>query len=289
MSAANTDKFLKATRKRAGALDSSGITDAVVDNFGLDSANSLPTDTAISITIDRVDSNGNKTPSKEEEIIGVVSGNRIINSVRGVSGTAQAHSGGSVWEIRLTAEQWNRMVSAMISGHGQDGSHGPTTIIVPTHSATEKTTPVDADEIGLIDSEASNVLKKITWSSIKTALLSFTGTFTNKRITPRVGTVASSATPSINTDTIDFFTITALAAAITSMTSGLTGTPTEGQKLIIRIKDNGTARAITWGASFVSRGGTLPTTTVISKVTTVGLIYDAIASVWGCAAVSQEV
>lgn len=41
------------------------------------------------------------------------------------------------------------------------------------------------------------------------------------------------------------FTITALAAAITSFTTNLSGTPTTGQKLIIRIKDDGTARAIT--------------------------------------------
>jgi hypothetical protein len=56
--------------------------------------------------------------------------------------------------------------------------------------------------------------------------------------------VASSATPTINTDNVDMFTITALAVAITSMTTSLSGTPTTGQKLIIRIKDNGTARAI---------------------------------------------
>jgi hypothetical protein len=123
MPAANTDKFLKATRKRAGALDSSGISSAVIDNFGLDSGSGLPTDTAISIVIDRVDSNGVKTPAKEEEIIGVVSGDQIVNAVRGVSGTAQSHAAGAVWEIRLTAAQWNRMVEGMLAEHGQDGKH----------------------------------------------------------------------------------------------------------------------------------------------------------------------
>jgi hypothetical protein len=84
------------------------------------------------------------------------------------------------------------------------------------------------------------------------------------------------------------FTITALAAAITSMTSGLTGTPHPGQKLIIRILDNGTARAITWGSSFASRGATLPTTTTLSKYLYVGLIYNSTTSTWDCVAVSQE-
>jgi peptidoglycan/xylan/chitin deacetylase (PgdA/CDA1 family) len=113
-----------------------------------------------------------------------------------------------------------------------------------------------------------------------------TQTLTNKRITPRVGTTTSSATPTINTDIYDQYNITALAAAITSMTTNLSGTPTDGQKLTIRIKDNGTARAITWGASFVSSGvATLLATTVVNKTHMVGLIYDSAAAKWVCVAV----
>ena len=77
-----------------------------------------------------------------------------------------------------------------------------------------------------------------------------TNILTNKRITARTGTVASSATPTINTDNVDYYSITALAAAITSFTTNLSGVPTIGQTLWISIKDNGTARAIAWGASF---------------------------------------
>ena len=118
--------------------------------------------------------------------------------------------------------------------------------------------------------------------------ISSTNTLTNKRITPRVSSEASSATPTINTDNVDAHSITALAAAITSMTTNLSGTPTNFQKLTIRIKDNGTARAITWGASFEAKGVALPTTTVISKVLTAGFIYDTVTSKWGCVASCQE-
>lgn len=38
------------------------------------------------------------------------------------------------------------------------------------HAATEKTTPVDADEFGLVDSAASWVLKRLTWANLKTTL-----------------------------------------------------------------------------------------------------------------------
>lgn len=118
--------------------------------------------------------------------------------------------------------------------------------------------------------------------------ISSTDIFTNKRIAPRVTTITSSATPTINTDNCDAVTITALATAITSMTSNLSGTPNNFDKLIIRIKDDGTARAITWGASFIAKGTSLPTTTVISKLLTVGFIYDTVAGTWGCVASSQE-
>jgi hypothetical protein len=118
--------------------------------------------------------------------------------------------------------------------------------------------------------------------------ISSTNTLTNKRVTPRVSSETSSATPTINVDNVDAHSITALAAAITSMTTNLSGTPTNFQKLIIRIKDDGTARAITWGASFEAKGVALPTTTVISKVLTVGFIYDTVTSKWGCVASAQE-
>lgn len=105
----------------------------------------------------------------------------------------------------------------------------------------------------------------------------------------RVTSIASSATPTFNTDTCDMVSITALAAAITSMTSGRSGTPTDGQPLWFRIKDNGSARAITWGADFESVAGVaLPATTVISKRLTVAFMYDIVALKFSMVGVIQE-
>jgi hypothetical protein len=113
-----------------------------------------------------------------------------------------------------------------------------------------------------------------------------TTTLTNKRVTPRVTTITSSGTPTVNTDNTDVVDITALAEAITSMTTNLTGTPTIGEVLVFQIKDNGTARAITWGASFTAKGVALPTTTVINKLLTVGFFWNG--SNWGCVGSAQE-
>lgn len=107
-------------------------------------------------------------------------------------------------------------------------------------------------------------------------------------LVPRVTTITSSATPTINTDVCDAVTITALATSITSMTSGLSGAPNNFDKLNIRIKDDGTARSITWGTSFLAGGIPLPTTTVISKVLSVYLEWDSVATVWKIKGVMQE-
>lgn len=114
--------------------------------------------------------------------------------------------------------------------------------------------------------------------------VSSTNTLTNKRRTRRLVTTTQSATPTINTDNTDIANITGLAQAITSFTTNLSGTPVDGDLLEIRITDNGTARAITWGASFSSTTVTLPTTTVISTMLRVGFEWNG--STWACIAVA---
>jgi hypothetical protein len=134
---------------------------------------------------------------------------------------------------------------------------------------------------------ASNrgALSSADWSAFNSKVsASSTDTLTNKRITARTGTTTSSATPTINTDNVDYYSITALAAAITSFTTNLSGTPTIGQTLWISIKDNGTARAITWGASFEASTIALPTTTVINQRLDVAFIWNEFGGTnkWRC-------
>lgn len=106
---------------------------------------------------------------------------------------------------------------------------------------------------------------------------------------PVTTTIVSNASPTVNVGSADHHvTITALATAITSMTTNLSGSPNNFQRLIYRIKDDGTARAITWGATFVSRGATLPTTTVAGKLLTVGFLWNSVTGTYGCVAVAQE-
>lgn len=74
--------------------------------------------------------------------------------------------------------------SRNIDGQAFNGSADITVIAPGTHAATSKATPVDADELPLVDSAASNVLKKLTWANLKATIKTYydsvASTFTNK-------------------------------------------------------------------------------------------------------------
>jgi hypothetical protein len=105
------------------------------------------------------------------------------------------------------------------------------------------------------------------------------GRIQNTRIQKRVVTVTQSANPSINSDVTDVASITGLAQAITSIT--MTGTPSDGDQLEIRITDNGTARAITWGTAFeASPLYPLPTITAVNVMLSVVFQWNVATSKW---------
>lgn len=113
-----------------------------------------------------------------------------------------------------------------------------------------------------------------------------TETLTNKRIDPRIQTVTSSATVTPNADSNDLVVITAQAEALSLVNPS--GTPVQGQPMIIRIKDNGTARAITYDTQYRAIGVTLPTTTVISKTHYLGMIYNSTDTKWDIVGVNSQ-
>lgn len=135
------------------------------------------------------------------------------------------------------------------------------------------------------DSLKKTALKYLYDKSQQTLTFSTsTTTFTNKRITARVDSTTSSATPTINTDNIDTYKLTAQAVDITSFTTNLTGTPTDDQ--ILHIVIIGTAsRAITWGSSFEASTVALPTTTVSTDRLDVYFIWNTATSKWRCGGV----
>lgn len=146
---------------------------------------------------------------------------------------------------------------------------------LPTHAATTAT------EIGYVNGVTSAIQTQLN------AKASLTGaeTLPNKRWVARVGSTTSSGTPTINTDNYDVYKITALAENITSFTTNLTGTPNDGDILVIEITGTAT-RSITWGSAFVDSTVELPTATDGTNTLTVVLRYSTTSSYgnnkWGC-------
>lgn len=170
------------------------------------------------------------------------------------------------------------------------GNETAATIGAIVNGATNYVTPLDADKIPVWDT-LNSLFKAVTYANWKAAIVSYlssvTMTFTNKRITNRVVSVTMNATPAINSDNGDIFTIVGLNTAITSFTTNLTGTPTHGQMMSIEITDNGTARALTFGTSFAASGTlALPTTTVINTCLRSLFSWDSVLSKWVIVAVA---
>lgn len=129
-----------------------------------------------------------------------------------------------------------------------------------------------------------------TWQSTAPSVTpSNTVTLTNKRITPRIVSITDAATITPTGDTADQYVVTALAQAATI--AAPSGTPTDGQKLTIRIEDNGVSRVLTWtttSGAYRAVGVTLPTATNGSKALYVGCIYNAQDVFWDVVAVAQQ-
>ena len=204
-----------------------------------------------------------------------VSGGNLTTPLanRGLEGgSAQAHSSGVSVKGVLTVGMWNDLVTSVLS------------ILNQTTGAVDSTKfPVISGGFAttLTTTAATDVTLPTTGTlTTKTG----TETLTNKRITKRVVTTTDDAIAVINVDVTDVYELSAVANA-TVFT--LTGTPTDGQTLIVRCKDAGVGKGLTW-TGFTAVGVTFPTTTVASKWHYVGCIYNLVATQWQAIAVVQE-
>jgi hypothetical protein len=111
----------------------------------------------------------------------------------------------------------------------------------------------------------------ISSSGSSSLVLNQQGDWISQNNNPNVQTVISAATvtPTFENDLV---VITAQAAGLTL--ANPTGTWVQGKDLVIRIKDNGTARSIAYDTKYRAIGVTLPTTTVINKTTYLGVVYN---------------
>jgi len=94
---------------------------------------------------------------------------------------------------------------------------------------------------------------------------------------------AATVTPAFGEDQVN---ITAQAVGLTLANASGTAIPAWG--FSVRIKDNGTARSITFGSKYRGVGFALPTTTVAGKLMYIGFIYNATDDKFDVVSVAQE-
>lgn len=92
-------------------------------------------------------------------------------------------------------------------------------------------------------------------------------------------TTVSSATPTPTWWSLrNYYTITALA---TNATIGApTGTPVDGNMILMRILDNSTARTLAWNSIYRWGDTTLPTTTISGKTMYLVFVYNSQSVKW---------
>lgn len=223
-------------------------------------------------------------------------------TIAGTSGGIPYFSSGTTW-----ASSAALAASALVIGGG--AGVAPSTTTTGTGVITALGIAVNSGAGGLVTNTGTATLTNKTLTTPIISSISNTGTLTlptstdtlvgrattdtltNKRITPRVTSITGSAGGTITPtgDTADQYNITALGASATFAIPS--GTPTDGQKLSIRIEDNGTGRALTWTTSaggYRVIGTTLPTTTTASKTVYVGCVYNSADSFWDVLAVATQ-
>jgi hypothetical protein len=107
----------------------------------------------------------------------------------------------------------------------------------------------------------------------------------------REQSVTSAATVTPNADEDDLVSVSAQGETLIIANPSPAYTVVQGQKLIIRIKDNGTQRTLDWdtsGSQYRAIQSSLPATTTVNKLLYLGFIYNATDTKWDLVANAQE-
>lgn len=111
--------------------------------------------------------------------------------------------------------------------------------------------------------------------------------FAAKKAIPNVVSVTTGATitPTGNYQENET-NVTALAEATEFQTPS--GSPANNNTLVITIKDNGTARALTYVADYYGFAVDLPSTTILGKIMILNFVYSSLNSKWNLLSVNNE-
>ncbi len=244
MAASSTDLFRKSFDFTSKTL-SAGI-DNSTGTIPLNNTTNIPTDTAVTFIIDRVDSNEVSTPSVREVCTGVVSGSSIISCTRGQQGTsAQVHALGAVVEFVVSAEIQNDLVDGLLVSHDQDGTLKAGAVDVAAVLASDVVTTA-----------------KILDSNVTTAKIADSNVTAAKLATNAITLGYAQITAGFANSSTTIVAITGLSVAVTI--------PAGGRKV----------RITAWGGAFTAGSNTTPSLYICDGTTATVLAYNQ-ASIGG--------
>lgn len=166
---------------------------------------------------------------------------------------------------------------------------------------TAETNPSD-DDLLIIRDNLTGTTRKITRTaffldpplgpgSIDTSMLA-DGSVTkiklgaDAKIGVRTNVQSSPSTLTANVDNFEIQAVTNLNTAITL--ANPVGTPVNGQGLMYRIKDNGTAQGISYGSQFRNIGVTAPNATQAGKTLYINARWNAQDQTWDILGVGRQ-
>ncbi|MBK3666174.1 hypothetical protein JJE66_33755 [Bradyrhizobium diazoefficiens] len=186
----------------------------------------------------------------------------------GLTGYASSTIGGGSTTTGLTISGGATTTSLVVSGNGT------------TTSITGNVT------IGGNLQVAGNIFDNsgndyFTYAALLVALASAVMTFTNKRITKRVTTATNATSITPNSDNCDVLYQLNTQVAGTLTINADTGTPTNGQSLLFKLKCTN-AQTLAWNAQFVAGAtGSLPNGTIGGgKIEYFPFMYDTVNNKW---------
>jgi len=250
-----------------------------------------PTQKAVKTAVDlKVDANANITGATKTKITYDAKGLVTSGADATTADIADSSNKRYVTDANLTVlgnTSGTNTGDQDLSGYVQDSDFTSHSILAKQSGASDPVAvSIGNNEILGRKSGGGSNIEGLSVSDVKSILdLSGTNTGDQTFLNARVQTVASSATVTA-TSTNDIVTITAQAVGLTL--ANPTGTFSEGQSLIFRIKDDSTPRTIGYGGNFRAIGVTAPITTVANKTTYIGCIYNSTDSKFDIVGVCTE-
>ena len=257
----------------------STILDQMFGNTTGVSVSTSGTSTYTNITAPSATAAGSTSQAMRFNLTGALAANQTVLLPQSVAG---------MWIVSNNTT--NAFTVSIGSNNGSNVAAGTTVSIPQSYNTVIYS---DGTNVAFADSGIVGQNPSFTSITATTGTLAITGNVSpSGRITPRVSTSTSVTSPLVWTsNTYDEYVITAQANALTINADA--GSPVTGQKIIFRITDNGSAQALTWTTSgtgaFRVIGVVLPTTTVASKTTYVGAIYNSTVALWDVVAVTTQV